>query len=155
MKLLLNLKAWIIYMKEWHIWHSMLHWMAKNQVTKLFSSSSNLKLVTYFLRFKKVTLGHNLRYKIKVTFWWNFSQTSSNELECCQKQCKCCCWWFAKSNSGWHLFNNWHVDLTASTHNNAVLCSSVPSAQNSGLPMKLASRVFNFTMYTPSSPEST
>jgi hypothetical protein len=32
--------------------------------------------------------------------------------------------------------------------------SSVPSAQNGGLPMKLESKVFDFTMDTPSSLES-
>ena len=31
--------------------------------------------------------------------WWNFSQTSPNELECCKKQCKCCCWWNIMSNN--------------------------------------------------------
>jgi hypothetical protein len=35
------------------------------------------------------------------------------------------------------------------------LCSSVPSAQNGGLLVKLAPKVFDFTMDTPSSPEST
>ena len=53
-----------------------------------------------------------------------------------------------------HLFNNRYLDLTASTHINAVLCTSVPSAQNGGLPVELAPKVFDFTMDTPSSPES-
>ena len=44
--------------------------------------------------------------------------------------------------------------LTASTHINAVLCASVSSAQIGGLPMKLVPKVFDFTMDTPSSPES-
>ena len=48
--------------------------------------------------------------------WWNFSQTSLNELECCQKQCKCCCWWTTKSNSSLHLFNNWYLDSTVDAH---------------------------------------
>ena len=36
----------------------------------------------------------------------NFSQTSPNERECCQKQCKRCCWWTTKSSNSLHLFNN-------------------------------------------------
>jgi hypothetical protein len=36
-----------------------------------------------------------------------------------------------------------------STHINAVLCLSVPSAQNGGLQVDLAPKVFNFTMDTP------
>ena len=84
----------------------------------------------YSLRFKrKVTFGHQLRYEIKVTFWWNISQTSPNEVECCQKQCKCCCWWTTKSNNSSHSFNNWYLDLTVSMHINPVLCALVPSAQ--------------------------
>ena len=85
---------------------------------------------------------------------WNFSQTSPNEQECCQKQCICCCWGTTKSNNKIHLFDNRYSDLTASTHINAVLCTSVPSAQNGGLPVKLVPKVFNFTMDTPSLPES-
>jgi hypothetical protein len=42
----------------------------------------------------------------------------------------------------------------ASTHIDTVLCASVPSAQNDGLPVKLAPRVFDSTMDTPSSLES-
>jgi hypothetical protein len=42
----------------------------------------------------------------------------------------------------------------ASTHIIAVLCASVPSAQNGGFPMKLAPKGFDFTMDTPSSLES-
>ena len=84
--------------------------------------------------------------------WWHFSQTSPNKLECFQKQCKCCFLWTTKSNNSLHLFNNWYLDSTTSTHINTVLCALVPSAQNDGLPMKLAPKVFNFTMNTPSSP---
>ena len=87
--------------------------------------------------------------------WWNFSQTSPNELECCKKQCKCCCWWNIMSNNILRLFNDWYLDSTASTYINAILCASVPSAQNGGLPVKLAPNVFDFTMDIPSSPEST
>ena len=54
--------------------------------------------------------------------WWNFSQTSQNELECCHKQCECCCRWITKSNNNLHLYNNWYLDSTPSTHINAVLC---------------------------------
>ena len=42
----------------------------------------------------------------------------------------------------------------ASTHINAVLHVSVPSTHNGGLPAKLAPKVFDFTMDTPSSPEN-
>ena len=56
-----------------------------------------------------------------------FSQTLPNELECCQIQCKCCCWWTTKSDDSLHLFNNLYVDSTALTHIDAVLCASVPS----------------------------
>ena len=98
----------------------------------------------YSLRFKiKVTFGHKLRYKIKVRFWWNFSQTLPNEVECCQKQCKCCCWWTTKSTNNLHLFNNWYLDLMVSTHINMDLCALVPSAQNDMFLMKLAPKVFN------------
>ena len=41
-----------------------------------------------------------------------------------------------------------------STHINAVLCALVPSAQIGGLPVKLAPKVFDFTMDTLGSPES-
>jgi hypothetical protein len=44
--------------------------------------------------------------------WWNFSQSSPNELECCQKQCKYWCWWTTKSNNSLHLFNNLYLDST-------------------------------------------
>ena len=52
-----------------------------------------------------------------------FPQTSSNELECCQKQCKCCCWWTTKPNNISHLFNNWYLDSTALTHIFVILCA--------------------------------
>ena len=65
--------------------------------------------------------------------WWSFSQISPNELVWCQKQCKCCCWWTTKSNNSLHLFNNWYLDSTASTHINPILCASVPSAQNGAI----------------------
>jgi hypothetical protein len=87
--------------------------------------------------------------------WWNFSQTLPNELYCFQKQYKCCCWWTTKSNNTLHLFNNRYLDSTVSMHINAVLCSSVSSAQNGGLAVQLAPKVFDFTIDTPSSPEST
>jgi hypothetical protein len=45
-------------------------------------------------------------------------------------------------------------NLTASTHIKVVLCALVPSAQNGGLLVKLAPKVFDFTMDTPSSQES-
>ena len=93
-------------------------------------------------------------FQNKSYVWWNISQTSPNKLECFQKQCKCCYWWTTKSHGNLHLFNNWYLNLTTSTHINAVLCALVPSAQNDGLPVKLAPKVFNFTMDTPSSPES-
>jgi hypothetical protein len=38
----------------------------------------------------------------------------------------------------------------ALTHINAVVCASVSSAQNGGLPMKLVLKVFDFTKDTPS-----
>ena len=47
------------------------------------------------------------------------------------------------------------LDSMASTHINVVLCTLVSSAQNGGLPMKWAPEVFNFTIGTPSLPEST
>ena len=40
------------------------------------------------------------------------------------------------------------------THINAVLCASVPSVQIGRLPVKLAPKVFDLTMNTPSSLES-
>ena len=108
----------------------------------------------YSLSFKiKVTFGHKMQYEIKSYVSWNLSQTSSNELECCHKQCKCCCWWTTKLNNSLHLFNNWYLNLTATTHINAVLCVSVPSAQNGGLLVKLVLKNFNSTMDTPSSLE--
>jgi hypothetical protein len=85
--------------------------------------------------------------------WWNISQTSSNEPECCKKNCKCCCWWTTKSNNILHLFNDWHLDSTASAHINAILCALVSSPQNGGLHVKLAPKVLNFIMDTHSSPE--
>ena len=54
-----------------------------------------------------------------------------------------------KSHNSLHLFNDWCMDSTVSTHINAVLCISVPSAHNDRLPMKLASKVFDFIMDTP------
>ena len=59
-----------------------------------------------------------------------------------------------KLNNSLHLFNNGYLDSTALTHINEVLCASVPSVQNGGLPVILASKVFNFTMDTSSLPES-
>jgi hypothetical protein len=53
-----------------------------------------------------------------------------------------------------HLFNNWYLDLMASIHINTVLCASVISVQNGGLLVKLAPKVFDFIVDTPSSPES-
>jgi hypothetical protein len=50
--------------------------------------------------------------------------------------------------------NNRYLDLMASMHIKAVLCASVPSAQNGGLLVKLAPKVFNFAMDTPRLPES-
>ena len=47
-----------------------------------------------------------------------------------------------------------YLDSTASTHINTVLYALMPSAQNGGLLVKLAPKVFDFTMDTPSSPES-
>ena len=41
-----------------------------------------------------------------------------------------------------------------STHTSVVLCTLVPSAQNGGLPVKLAPNFFDFIMDTPSSPEN-
>ena len=52
-----------------------------------------------------------------------------------------------------HLFNNYYLDSTALTHISVVLCTLVPSAQNGKLPVKLAPKVFDFTMDTPSLPE--
>ena len=46
------------------------------------------------------------------------------------------------------------MDSAASTHINEVLCALVPSTQIDGLPVKLALKDFDFTMNTPSSPES-
>jgi hypothetical protein len=98
---------------------------------------------------------YSLHLRNKRYIWWNFSQTSPNELECCRKQRKCWCWWTTKSNNSLHLFNNWYLDSTASTHINAVLCASVPSVQNGGLPVNWHQLFFlYFTMDTPSSPES-
>ena len=59
-----------------------------------------------------------------------------------------------KSYNSLYLFNNWYLDSTMSMHINAVLCVVVPSAQIGGFPMKLAPNVFDFTVDTPSSPES-
>ena len=59
-----------------------------------------------------------------------------------------------KSNNNLQLFNNRYLESTTSTHINAVLCASVPSAQNGGPPVKLAPNVFDFTMDNTSSPES-
>jgi hypothetical protein len=41
-----------------------------------------------------------------------------------------------------------------SMHINVVLCASVPSAQNGGLPNKLVPKVVNFIMDTPSLQEN-
>ena len=76
-------------------------------------------------------------FQNKSYVWWNFSQTLPNQLECCQKQCKCCCWWTTKSNNSVHLFNNWYLDLMASTHINTVLGAPMLSTQNGGLLVKL------------------
>ena len=43
----------------------------------------------------------------------------------------------------------------ALTHINAVLYASVPSTQIGGIPVKLEPKVFDFTLDTPSLPEST
>ena len=41
----------------------------------------------YSLHFKiKVTFGHKSRYEIKSYMWWNLSQSSPNELECCEEE---------------------------------------------------------------------
>ena len=103
-------------------------------------------LVSYSLYFKiKVTFGQKLRYEIKGTF---------GEISLKPHQTN---WNVAKNNGSvvadelpsqitvLHLFNNWYLDLTATTHINAVLCALVPSAQNGKLPMMLAPKVFNFT----------
>ena len=41
-----------------------------------------------------------------------------------------------KSINDLHLLNNLYLDMTASMHINAVLCVSVLSAQNAGLPVE-------------------
>ena len=54
-----------------------------------------------------------------------------------------------------HLFNNWYLDSTASTHINAILGALVPSVQKWRPSNEMAPKVFDFTMDTPiSSPES-
>ena len=111
----------------------------------------------WFIQWKCLHTKYSLRFKIELTFrhksdvLWNFSQNSSNELECCQKQCKCCRWYTTKSNNNLHLSNNWYSDSTASTHINAILCASVASTQIGGLRVKLAPIFFYFTIDTPSS----
>jgi hypothetical protein len=42
------------------------------------------------------------------------------------------------------------VDNVDVQYINAILCASVPSSQIGGLPVELASKVFDFTMNTPS-----
>ena len=59
-----------------------------------------------------------------------------------------------KLDNNLYLFNNWYLDSTVSMHINAIICVVVPSAQIGGFPMKLAPNVFDFTVDTPSSPES-
>jgi hypothetical protein len=46
------------------------------------------------------------------------------------------------------FINNGYLDSMTSMHIHTVLCTSVPSAQNGRLPMKLAPKVFNLTMDT-------
>ena len=102
----------------------------------------------------KVTFGHKVCYEIKVMF-------GENSLKLRQTN-----WNVAKNNVNvvvdelpsqiysLHLFSNWYLDLTVSTPINVVLCALVPSVQNGRLPVKLVPKVFDFTMDTPSSPES-
>ena len=46
------------------------------------------------------------------------------------------------------------IDIWTQRASTTVLCASVPSAQNGKHPVKLVSKVFNFTMDTPNWPES-
>jgi hypothetical protein len=98
---------------------------------------------------------YSLRFKIKVTFGeislklrqtnWNVARNNVNvvadELP--------------SRKNNLHLFDNRYLDSTTLMYINAVLCASVPSAQNDGLPVKLTPKVFDFTVDTPSLPEST
>ena len=113
------------------------------------------KLLMYSLRFKiKVTLGHKMRYEIKVTFGENSLKLRQTNWKVVIFNVNVVVDELSSQITVYILFNNWYLESTASKHINAVLCTLVSSAQNGGLLVKLAPEVFDFTMDTPSSPES-
>ena len=106
-----------MYVQSIPLWCTHMGKYYNKECTSQMFSTLVSRLSTWF-----ITLYILPPFQYKSYVWWNFSQTLPNELECCQRQCKCCCWWITKSNNNLHMFNNWYLDLMASTHINAVLC---------------------------------
>ena len=87
-----------------------------------------------------------MRYEIKVTFGENYLKLRQTNWNVAMNNVNV----VVDENNSVHLFNNWYLDLTALMHVHVVLCVSMPSTQNGELPVKLAPKVLDFTMDTPS-----
>ena len=109
----------------------------------------------YSLHFKnKVKFGHKLCYEIKVTFGEVSLKLRQTNLNVAQNNVDVVIDEFSSQIA---VYTCLTIDIwtqATSMHIDVVLCASVPSVQNGGLPTKLAPIVFGFTMDTSGSPES-
>jgi hypothetical protein len=125
----------------------------KKKCCKMVNNVSTCNLISFksSLRFEiKDTFGHKLRYKIKVTF-------GEISLKLCQTN-----WNVDRNNvnvvadelpSQITIYTFLAIDIWTRQHRRSFMRFGA-IRQNGRLPVKLTSKVFNFTMNTPSLPES-